>query len=146
MIMTRFVFSLLLCMGMGMNLMAQEAAGSQVIVMDKAMFRDKVVDYEQSKDWVYKGDKPAIIDFYADWCGPCRSVAPVLKELAKEYAGQIVVYKVNVDKEKELASLFGVSSIPFFVFVPQEGEPQMFSGAADKATFKRAIDEFLLKK
>ena len=77
----------------------------EVIVMDKAMFIDKVFDYENSKEWKYKGDKPAIIDLYADWCGPCRKVAPIMKELAKEYAGKITIYKVNVDKEQELEKL-----------------------------------------
>ena len=93
-----------------------------------------------------KGDKPAIIDLYADWCGPCRMTAPIMKSLAKEYDGKIVIYKVNVDKEKELAALFNATSIPLFVFIPMEGEPQLFRGAADKATYKKAIDEFLLKQ
>lgn len=117
-----------------------------VVVMNKAMFIEKVLDYENAKEWKYKGDKPAIIDLYADWCGPCKRVAPIMKELAKEYAGQITVYKVNVDKERELAALFNATSIPLFVFIPMEGEPQLFRGAADKATYKKAIDEFLLKK
>lgn len=116
-----------------------------VIVMNKDMFIKNVFDYEKSKEWKYKGDKPAIIDFYADWCGPCRMTAPIMKELAKEYAGKIVIYKVNVDKEKELAALFNATSIPLFVFIPMKGEPQLFRGAADKATYKKAIDDFLLK-
>ena len=126
----------------------KEAAqsGGDVIVMNKAMFINDVYDYEKSKEWKYKGDKPAIIDLYADWCGPCRMTAPIMKELAKEYAGKIVIYKVNVDKEKELAALFNATSIPLFVFIPMNGEPQLFRGAADKATYKKAIDEFLLKE
>lgn len=118
----------------------------EVIVMDKAMFIDKVFDYENSKEWKYKGDKPVIIDLYADWCGPCRRVAPIMKELAKEYAGKITIYKVNVDKEKELAALFNATSIPLFVLIPMKEQPQLMTGAADKATYKKAIDEFLLKK
>ena len=118
----------------------------EVIVMNKEMFIEKVFDYANSKEWKYKGDKPAIIDLYADWCGPCRMVAPIMKELAKEYDGKIVIYKVNVDKEKELAALFNATSIPLFVFIPMNGEPQLFRGAADKATDKKAIDDFLLKK
>lgn len=118
----------------------------EVVVMNKAMFIEKVFDYENSKEWKYKGDKPAIIDLYADWCGPCRMVAPIMKELAQEYAGKITVYKVNVDNERELAALFNATSIPLFVFIPMEGELQLFKGAADKATYKKAIDEFLLKK
>lgn len=125
----------------------KEATSKQgeVVVMDKEMFLKDVFDYEKSKEWKYKGDKPAIIDLYADWCGPCRQVAPLMKELAKEYAGKIVIYKVNVDKQKELAALFNATSIPLFVFIPMKGEPQLFRGAADKATYKKAIDEFLLK-
>lgn len=117
----------------------------EVVVMNKDMFLKNVFDYEKSKEWKYKGDKPAIIDFYADWCGPCRQTTPIMKELAKEYAGKIIIYKVNVDKQKELAALFNASSIPLFAFIPMKGEPQFIRGAADKATYKRAIDEFLLK-
>lgn len=120
-------------------------ANGEVVVMNKAMFLKDVFDYEKSKEWKYKGDKPAIIDLYADWCGPCRQTAPIMKELAKEYAGKITIYKVNVDKEKELAALFNATSIPLFVFIPAKGDPQLFRGAADKATYKKAIDEFLLK-
>ncbi len=116
-----------------------------VVVMNKAMFIDKVFDYQNEKEWKYKGDKPAIIDLYADWCGPCRKVAPIMKELAKEYEGKITIYKVNVDKEKELAALFNATSIPLFVLIPMNEKPQLFSGAADKATYKKAIDDFLLK-
>ena len=122
-----------------------EVKDSEVVVMDKDMFIKDVFDYQTSQEWKYKGDKPAIIDLYADWCGPCRSTAPIMKSLAKEYAGKIVIYKVNVDKEKELAALFNATSIPLFVFIPMKGEPQLFRGAADKATYKKEIDEFLLK-
>ena len=123
------------------------AAQGEVIVLNKADFLTKVYNYEKNQsEWVYEGTKPCIVDFYADWCGPCRMTAPIMKELAKEYAGKIVIYKVNVDKEKELAALFNATSIPLFVFIPMQGEPQLFRGAADKATYKKAIDEFLLKK
>lgn len=121
-------------------------AKEEVIVMNKELFITEVFDYEKSQEWKYKGDKPAIIDLYADWCGPCRMTAPIMKELAKEYAGQIVIYKVNVDKEKELAALFNATSIPLFVFIPMDEIPQLFRGAADKATYKKVIEEFLLKK
>ena len=90
----------------------KEVTGNgEVVVMDKDMFLKDVFDYEKSKEWKYKGDKPAIIDLYADWCGPCRQTAPIMKELAKEYAGKIVIYKVNVDKQKELAALFNATSM-----------------------------------
>ena len=124
----------------------KEVTGNgEVVVMDKDMFLKDVFDYEKSKEWNYKGNKPAIIDLYADWCGPCRQTAPIMKELAKEYAGKIVIYKVNVDKQKELAALFYATSIPLIVIIPMKGDPQLFRGAADKATYKKAIDEFLLK-
>lgn len=124
----------------------KEATSSgEVIMMDKDMFLKNVFDYEKSKEWKYKGDKPAIIDLYADWCGPCKQIAPIMKELGKEYAGKVAIYKVNVDKQKELAALFNATSIPLLVYIPMQGEPQLFRGAADKATYKKAIDEFLLK-
>lgn len=125
---------------------AVEAKDNKVKKMDKEMFISEVFDYQNSTEWKFKGDKPAIIDLYADWCAPCRMIAPILKDLASEYDGQITIYKVNVDKEKELAALFNVSSIPLLVFIPKEGTPQLMPGAADKATYKKAIDEFLLKK
>ena len=89
-----------------------------VIVMNKDMFIKEIFDYEKSKEWKYKGDKPAIIDLYADWCGPCRMVAPILEELAGEYEGKIVVYKVNTEKEPDLAAAFGIRSIPSILFIP----------------------------
>lgn len=123
---------------------AAEQSG-EVIIMDKDMFIKNVFDYENEKNWKYKGDKPAIIDLYADWCGPCRKAAPIMKELAKEYAGKIVIYKINVDNEKELATFFNATSIPLFVFIPMQEEPQLFRGLADKATYQNIIDTFLLK-
>lgn len=126
--------------------MATEGKG-QVIHLTKAEFLDKVYNFEKNpNEWKYEGDKPAIVDFYADWCGPCKMVAPILDELAKEYEGQIVIYKVDTEKEKELAGAFGIRSIPSILFIPMEGEPQMAQGAMPKASFKKAIDEFLLKK
>lgn len=122
-----------------------EKKSGEVIAMNKEMFIKDVFDYQASQEWGYKGDKPAIIDLYADWCGPCRLTSPIMKSLAKEYDGKIVIYKVDVDKEKELAALFNATSIPLFVFIPMTGEPQLFRGAADKATYQKAIDEFLLK-
>lgn len=122
-----------------------EVASGEVILMNKALFIKDVFDFQKSSEWKYKGDKPAIIDLYADWCGPCKMTTPIMKELAKEYNGKITIYKVNVDNEKELAALFNATSIPLFVFIPLQGEPQLFKGAADKATYKKVIDEFLLK-
>lgn len=119
----------------------------EVISLDKATFLAKVFNYEKSPSkWVYEGDKPCIIDFYADWCGPCKKLAPVLAELAKEYKGQVIIYKINVEKERELAGAFGIQSIPSILFVPKTGQPQMAQGALPKEEFVKAIDGFLLGK
>ena len=138
------------CGGSGNNHKEDTATAEEegkVIQLTKAEFLQKVYNYEKSpKEWKYEGDKPAIIDFYADWCGPCRMIAPTLKKLAKEYDGQIVIYKVDTEKEKELAAAFGITSLPSILFIPMKGEPQMAQGAMPKASFKKAIDEFLLKK
>lgn len=117
-----------------------------VISMDELMFLTRVFDYKQGNEteWKYIGDKPCIIDFYATWCAPCRMIAPTLKDLAKEYQDSIYVYKVDVDKEKELAAAMGIQSMPTIVFIPMKGQPQVIIGAADKNTFQRAIKEVLL--
>lgn len=120
---------------------------TSVIQMDKQMFLDKVFNYTTgATEWKYQGEKPAVIDFYATWCGPCRMVAPILKDLAKEYGDSIVIYKVDTDKEKELSMAMGIQSLPTIVFIPKTGQPQIIVGAADKTTFKRAINEVLLNK
>jgi thioredoxin len=107
-------------------------------------FREDIFDYSSEQDWVYKGTTPAIIDFYADWCGPCRMVAPVLEELASEYAGKLVIYKVDTEAEMELSALFGIQSIPTFLFIPMEGLPMIQPGAFPKNVFKQIIEEKLL--
>ena len=118
-----------------------------VIQMNKQMFLNKVFDYTTgATEWKYKGDKPAVIDFYATWCGPCRMIAPILKDLAKEYGDSIIIYKVDTDKERELSGAMGIQSLPTIVFIPKSGQPQVIVGAVDKATFRRAIDEVLLNK
>lgn len=118
----------------------------KVIHMNKDMFIERVMDYETNKeDWIYKGDRPAIIDFYADWCKPCKLIAPIMDELAMEYKNDIYIYKVDTQVERELASVFGIRSIPAVLFIPMEGKPQMSTGALPKETFKSAIDDFLLK-
>ncbi len=120
---------------------------AKTIHLTKAEFLTKVADYEKNpSEWVYLGDKPAIIDFYADWCGPCKMIAPILEELAEEYDGQIYIYKVDTEAEQQLAADFGIRSIPSILFVPMGEAPQMAQGALPKETFKKAIDEILLKK
>ena len=111
--------------------------------LTKETFLSKVFNYEAGKEWKFEGDKPCIIDFYADWCGPCKMVAPILEDLAKEYGGKLDIYKVDTEKETELASVFGIKSIPSLLFVPKEGQPQMAMGALPKETFVKAFKDVL---
>ena len=112
--------------------------------MTAADFRAEIFDYETGNEWQFKGSRPAIIDFYADWCGPCKAVAPVLEELSKEYEGKVVIYKIDTDKEAELSALFGIQSIPTLLFIPVEGAPMMQKGAIPKNAFQQVIEERLL--
>lgn len=107
-------------------------------------FKENIFDYEKEENWIYKGALPAIIDFYADWCGPCKAVAPVLEELSEEYDGRVLIYKIDTDKEQELSMLFGIQSIPTLLFIPMEGAPMMQKGAIPKKTFQQVIEERLL--
>jgi thioredoxin len=116
------------------------------IKLDKESFKKMVMDYEANpKQWVYEGEKPCIIDFYADWCKPCRMIAPIMEELAEEYEGQITIYKVDTQVERELASVFGIQSLPTVVFVPVNGNPSAQKGALPKESYKEIIDDFLLQ-
>ena len=119
----------------------------QTIHLTKSEFLAKVADYETSpNEWKYLGDRPAVIDFYASWCGPCKMIAPILEELAAEYGDSIYIYKIDTEKEQELAAAFGIQSIPTLLFVPMEGAPQMAQGAMPKNALKEAIDKVLLNK
>lgn len=110
-------------------------------------FKEKIFNYEKNpENWVFEGDKPCMVDFYADWCKPCKLIAPIMEELAHEYNGEINVYKVNTEKQRELSRVFGIKSIPAVLFIPMEGKPQMSTGALPKESFKQVIDEFLLGK
>src|SRR5215216_2453819 len=111
--------------------------------MTKTDFIEKVFDYENDKEWQYKGELPAIIDFYADWCGPCKAVAPTLEQLSDEYRGKVEIYKVDSDAETELSSVFGIQSIPTFLFIPMNGSPMVQRGALPKSVFKQVIEERL---
>lgn len=120
---------------------------SKTIHLTRAEFLTKVANYEQNpQNWEYLGDKPCIVDFYADWCGPCKMIAPILDELAEEYDGKIYIYKINTEKEQQLSADFGIRSIPTLLFCPMGEQPQMAQGALSKSAFKQAIDEVLLKK
>lgn len=109
-------------------------------------FKKNIFDYTKEKEWKYTGSKPAIIDFYADWCGPCKMVAPVLEELSDEYDGDLIIYKVNTEEEMELSGVFGIQSIPTFLFIPMEGNPMMQPGAFPKKVFKEVIEDKLIIK
>lgn len=119
---------------------------SKMTHLTAASFKEKVFNYEANTEWKFEGDKPVIIDFYADWCGPCKMVAPVLEELSNEYEGKLDIYKVDTDKEQELASVFGIRSIPSILFIPKDGKPQMTMGAIPKDGFVKVIKEVLLVK
>ena len=120
---------------------------AKVVSLTKAEFIKKVANYEANPtEWVYLGDKPCIVDFYTTWCGPCKRLAPIMDELAKEYAGEIYIYKVDTDKEQELAAVFGIRSIPTLLFCPMKENPQIAQGALPKEQLKEAIEKVLLKK
>lgn len=106
-------------------------------------FKNKVFNFEENKEWKFEGELPCLIDFYADWCGPCKIVGPILEELQNEYEGKINVYKIDTESERNLAGMFGIQSIPSLLFVPQDGQPQMAVGALPKESLKKAIKDVL---
>lgn len=150
-------FKILLTAGIIFLMSAFSACGQNVgagkndekmntIKIDKAQFLEKIYNYEKNpQTWKYKGDKPAIVDFFATWCGPCKALGPVLEELAEEYEGKIYIYKVDVDQEPELSGAFGIRSVPTLLFIPANGEPSMSPGAPSKAQLKQIIEGHLLK-
>jgi thioredoxin len=145
------ILTLLVAIAMAFAVSAQAPATEQPAVkvthLTKAEFLAKVVNYEKNPtEWIYLGDKPCLIDFYASWCGPCKRLAPILDELAQEYAGEIYIYKIDTEKERELAAVFGVRSIPTLLFCPKVGNPQIAQGALPKEQLKEAIDIVLLNK
>ena len=113
-------------------------------LLTKETFLEKVFNFEKNKEWKYEGELPCLIDFYADWCQPCKMVAPILEELSEEYKGKINIYKIDTEVERELAGAFGIRSIPSILFVPKDGQPQMAQGALPKETFMQVIDDVLL--
>jgi thioredoxin len=120
-----------------------KATRIMVEFLTKETFKEKVFDFENNKDWKFEGEKPCLIDFYADWCQPCKMVAPILEELSEEYDGKVDIYKIDTEAQQELAGMFGIQSIPSLLFVPTEGQPQMAQGALPKDTFERAIKDVL---
>lgn len=116
-----------------------------IIHLDTQGFKEEIFNYETEAAWKFKGNKPAIIDFYAEWCGPCKSIAPVLEELSDQYKEQLVIYKIDTDKEMELSSLFGIQSIPTLLFIPMNGNPMVQKGALPKNILQQIIEERLLQ-
>ncbi len=127
------------------EIVTEKQSKSNMEKLTKQAFLEKVFNYEQNKEWKYEGELPCLIDFYADWCGPCKMVHPILEELSKEYDGKIKIYQIDTEAEQELAAAFGIRSIPSLLFCPTEGQPQMAQGALPKATLKKAINEILLE-
>lgn len=121
--------------------------GEKTVHLTKAEFLKKVVDYENNvNEWKYLGDKPAIIDFYANWCGPCKRLSPILEEIAAEYDGEVIIYKVNVDEERDIATAFGIRSLPTLFFVPTQGNPSVVEGFMPKEELYKAMNVTILKK
>jgi thioredoxin 1 len=114
---------------------------AKVEFLTEQSFKEKVFNFETNKDWKFEGELPCLIDFYADWCGPCKMVAPILEELQEEYSGKLNIYKIDTEAERNLAAMFGIQSIPSLLFVPKEGQPQMATGALPKDSFKKAFEE-----
>ena len=123
---------------------AKASAEGNVNYLSTADFRLKIMDYTiHQTEWVFEGERPAVIDFYTTWCGPCKMMAPIVEETAKAYAGKVDFYKVDIEKEQELAQTFGIQSIPTFLFIPAKGKPTMQMGAMSKETFEKMVDENL---
>ncbi|MCD6091162.1 MAG: thioredoxin [Bacteroidales bacterium] len=116
-----------------------------VVYLNEESFRSLVWDYNKNpQEWIYEGELPAVIDFYADWCGPCKRVAPIMEKLAQEYNGKVIIYKVDTDANRELSSVFGIQSIPSVMFIPKNGKPAMQPGAMQEEQYKKIIEEFVL--
>lgn len=128
------------------SMFSAAAKAEEVRYLTTAQFKELVMDYTKDSVWTYKGNVPCVIDFYATWCGPCKRLAPIMEELAEEYCEKVIFYKVDTDKERELAQFFRITSIPTILFVPVGDRPQMARGLLPKETLKGAVDQVLLKK
>lgn len=117
-----------------------------VVYLTTSQFCERIFDYKTNKEWAYKGDKPCVIDFYTTWCGPCKRLAPIMEELSQTYCDQVVFYKADTERERELAYVFGINSIPQVLYIPVEGKPMLLKGLYPKEEIVRIIEEFLLKK
>ncbi|MBQ2519961.1 MAG: thioredoxin fold domain-containing protein [Paludibacteraceae bacterium] len=130
----------LLFLCLSMPIMADD-----VIYITTEEFRARIFDYKEAREWSYAGDKPCVIDFYTTWCGPCKRLAPIMEELSQKYCGQVVFYKADTERERELARVFGISSIPQVLYIPVEGRPMLLKGLYPKEDIIKIIEEFLLK-
>lgn len=131
----------ILCALMALPMMAED-----VIYLTTAQFKDRIFDYTKERDWSYKGDKPCVIDFYTTWCGPCKRLAPIMEEMSQKYCDQVVFYKADTERERELAQVFGISSIPQVLYIPMQGKPMLLKGLYPKEEIVKIIDDFLLKQ
>ena len=129
-----------------LSLLAAGVWADDVVYITTEQFRDRIFDYKASKEWNYKGDKPCIIDFYTTWCGPCKRLAPIMDELSQTYCDQVKFYKADTERERELAYVFQISSIPQVLYIPVEGKPMLLKGLYPKEEIVKIIDEFLLNK
>ena len=139
--MRRIIVTLTLLIGLLLPMMAED-----VVYLTTDQFRQRIFDYKVNKEWKYTGDKPCVIDFYTTWCGPCKRLAPIMEELSQTYCGQVVFYKADTERERELAYVFGISSIPQVMYIPMEGKPILLKGLYPKENIVNIIDEFLLGK
>jgi len=125
---------------------SKTAASSEVTPLTNEGFKKMVFNYEVNKEWKFEGNKPVIIDFYADWCAPCRQLSPLVEEIAKEYSGKIIVYKVDTEKERALTQSVGITGLPTLLFIPAKGKPQASMGFVSKESLVKAVNEILLVK
>ncbi len=146
---TAIIFSLLMSTCKAENpggAASKASAANDIVYLTNDSFKKLIFNYEANKEWKYEGSKPAIIDFYADWCAPCRQLSPLVEAIAKEYAGKIVVYKVDTEKEKLLSQSLGISGLPTLLFIPAQGSPKISMGLLPKEDLVKAINEVLLIK
>ena len=138
--MRKYILILILCLTASVSVWAED-----VRYITTEQFRERVFDYKAEKDWKYKGAKPCVIDFYTTWCGPCKRLAPIMEEMSQKYCDQVTFYKADTERERELAYVFGISSIPQVLYIPVEGKPMLLKGLYPKDEIVRIIEEFLLK-
>ena len=139
--MRKYIFMLVLGLFACANAFAED-----VVYLTTAQFRERIFDFVENKEWKYKGDKPCVIDFYTTWCGPCKRLAPIMDELSQTYCDQVVFYKADTERERELAYVFGINSIPQVLYIPMEGKPMLLKGLYPREEIIRIIDEYLLGK